>query len=59
MECCLFFWDVKAWTAPMVQTMHYQEILKQRQKNGRQGNITEIPDWIFTLLSQIFNGQFL
>ena len=43
----------------MVQTMHYQEILKQRQKNGRQGNITEIPEWIFTLLSQIFNGQFL
>lgn len=33
----------------MVETVHYQETLKQSQKNAGQGCITEIHDCIFTL----------
>ena len=32
---------------------------KKKKKNGGQGSITEICNWIFTLLSQIFPDEVL
>ena len=47
----------------MVKTMQYREKLKESQKkkkkNGGQVSITEIYNWIFTSLSQIFRGEVL
>ena len=42
-------------------TMQYREKLKesQKKKNGGQVSITEIYNWIFTSLSQIFRGEVL
>ena len=56
-------WGVKPWTVRMVKTMQYREKLKESQKkkkkNGGQVSITEIYNWIFTSLSQIFRGEVL
>ena len=62
-------WSVKPWTVRMVKTMQYREKLKESQKkkkkkkkkkkNGGQVSITEIYNWIFTSLSQIFRGEVL
>ena len=58
--CHLLCWGVKAWIVHMVKTMQYREKLKQSQKrNGGQGSITDIYNWIFTSLLQIFPGEVL
>ena len=44
----------------MVKTMKYREKLKKtkkKKKNGGQSSVTEICNWIFTFLSQIFPGE--
>ena len=61
MEFHLLYWNFKTWTVNMAKTLQYRYKLKQSQKNknGGQDSITEIHNWIFTLLSEIFRVEVL